>query len=415
MSRLVVVVFFIFLITNSYAQVKVDAEIRPRFEYRHGFKTLFPNNAESASFVSQRSRLNAGYTSKKLNTYISLQNIRIWGDVPQLNINDSNGLAVHQAWGEIEIDSSFALKIGRQEIAYDDQRILGSVGWAQQARSHDAAIIKYAKSKFKVNVGFAYNQSKAGLTGHTLITPKTYKSLQYLWMHQDWKTLSLSFLFLNNGLQFIDEADASKNETRYSQTVGTHLKSKGQLSFVSNLYYQFGKDKANNDLSAYLVSLEANYKATDNIKLALGGELQSGNKNGVLVANKNIAFTPLYGTNHKFNGFMDYFYVGNHANSVGLFDAYIKANAKLNKVSALTFFIHNFSSAANISDTVSRQLGTEIDLVYGYKVSKEVALKFGYSQLFASQGMHVIKSNTDNNINNWGWAMVVIKPTLFNN
>ena len=46
-------------------------------------------------------------------------------------------------------------------------------------------------------------------------------------------------------------------------------------------------------------------------------------------ASENKAFTPFYGTNHKFNGFMDYFHVGNHANSVGLIDIYTKVKTKL--------------------------------------------------------------------------------------
>jgi hypothetical protein len=32
------------------------------------------------------------------------------------------------------------------------------------------------------------------------------------------------------------------------------------------------------------------------------------------------SFNSLYGTNHKFNGWVDYFYVGNHAESIGLVD-----------------------------------------------------------------------------------------------
>ena len=43
--------FFLFLITNTRAQLTVDAEVRPRFEYRHGFKTLFPDNEDAAAFV----------------------------------------------------------------------------------------------------------------------------------------------------------------------------------------------------------------------------------------------------------------------------------------------------------------------------------------------------------------------------
>lgn len=52
--------------TCSFGQLTVDAEVRPRFEYRHGFKTLFPDNTDPAAFVSQRTRLNARLHSRKL-------------------------------------------------------------------------------------------------------------------------------------------------------------------------------------------------------------------------------------------------------------------------------------------------------------------------------------------------------------
>lgn len=390
---------------TSYGQLKVDAEVRPRAEYRHGFKTLFPDNAEAALFTSQRTRINFNYGIEKLNFYISVQDVRIWGDVPQLNTTDSNGLSLHQAWGEILLDSNFSLKLGRQEVIYDDSRIFGNVGWAQQARSHDLALLKYRKNKFKLDVGLAFNQSKENLTGTNLTTPKTYKALQYAWLHKDFENFSGSFLFLNNGLQ-------STSGIKYSQTIGTHLKAKkNNLNIAANLYYQFGNDVNNNDLSAYLLGLESNYKVTDKTTVGLGVELQSGNDYNTATG-KNNAFTPFYGTNHKFNGFMDYFYVGNHANSVGLLDLYAKAKFKLNPKSNLTAFVHNFSAAADINNSVSKQLGTEVDIVYAYKFTKEIGVKAGYSQMFASEGMRALKGNFDNT-NNWGWVMVTINPVLF--
>lgn len=411
-SKLLIIVFLT-AITTVQAQLKIDAEVRPRFEYRHGFKTLIPDNTDPAAFVSQRTRLNTSYLTKNLNFVISLQDVRVWGDVPQLNTADKNGLAVHQAFGEFLLNATSSLKLGRQEVIYDDHRIFGSVGWAQQARSHDMALYKYRKDNFKLDLGFAFNQSAENVFTTTLLTPKTYKAFQYAWMHKDWENFSGSILFLNNGKQFIDAANANNNETRYSQTLGTHLKLKeGKFNAVANLYYQFGNDVANNDLSAYLIGLETSYKTSEKTVLGLGFELQSGNDYNVATG-KNNAFTPFYGTNHKFNGLMDYFYVGNHANSVGLLDIYAKANFKLNPKSSLTAFVHQFSAAADINATVSKNLGTEVDFVYGYKFSKEITINAGYSQMFASKGMEVLKGNSDNNTNNWGWLMVTIKPTLF--
>lgn len=231
--------------------------------------------------------------------------------------------------------------------------------------------------------------------------------MQHLWLHKKWDAMTGSFLFLNNGMQ-------TPSGTKYSQTIGTHLVRKAEKwHIIANAFYQFGKDPANRDLSAHLLGLETNYKTTQNTVLGLGVELQSGNDGGKPTQTENKAFTPFYGTNHKFNGLMDYFYVGNHANNVGLLDIYAKAKFTLNSKSALTGFVHRFSAAADLDKKVSNQLGAEIDLVYSYKHSKEISLSAGYSQMFASEGMELLKGNTDNNANYWGWVMLTIKPTLF--
>ncbi len=404
----------LFFSMSLFAQLKIDAELRPRFEYRHGFKTLFPDNADPAAFVSQRTRLNAAYKTEKLNFYLSVQDVRVWGDVPQLNTADNLGSSVHQAWAALQLNQHLALKVGRQEINLDDQRIFGSVNWVQQARSHDAALLKYIKNGFKMDLGFAFNQSQEALTGTTLNTPGTYKAMQYIWLHKNWENVSGSLLFLNNGLQFIDAADANNNETRYSQTLGSHLKfSLGELNLISNLFYQFGNDVNNHSLSAYLLSLEGNYRVSDGLLTGIGAELISGNDNGTVVDGDNKAFTPLYGTNHKFNGLMDYFYVGNHANNVGLLDLYVKAHVKMGAKSKLNMALHSFSAAAEMAQTDDKYLGAEWDMVFTHKLSKNVNLAAGYSHLFPSEGMELLKNNTDGNSNNWGWVMLVIKPTLF--
>lgn len=407
-------IFSLSFCTSALAQVKIDAELRPRFEYRHGFGTLFPENTDASAFVSQRTRLNAGYKNEYLDFYLSVQDIRVWGDVPQLNRADRNGFGVHQAWGELLFSPEFSLKLGRQVLNYDDQRIFGGVAWAQQARSHDVALLKYNKNKSSFHLGAAFNQDGESNTGNILTTSNTYKSIQYAWVHQDWESFAASFLFLNNGLQFIDTGNADNNETRFSQTVGIHLKyAKQKFGLTSNLYYQFGNDLNNNSLSGYLLSLETSYKLKSKFSLLVGGELLSGNENGTPSNGENNAFTPFYGTNHKFNGRMDYFFVGNHGSNVGLTDLYVGALIGLGEKTSLNTRIHNFSTAADLQVTDSKQLGVEADLVLNYNFKKDINIKTGYSHLFASEGMEFLKNNFDDNANYWGWVMVTMKPTIF--
>jgi len=394
---------------QSFAQLTISGELRPRAEYRNGYKNLTPNDVDAALFVSQRTRLNTKFISEDYTFFVSLQDVRVWGDVKQLNTSDNNGIAIHEAWGKIKFNPNFAVKLGRQEIIYDDSRMFGNVGWAQQARSHDAVIFKFGNENYKLDLGFAYNQNGEALFENLYTVEGNYKAMQYAWYHKEWSDFKASFLVLNNGLQNIDD-----DEIRYSQTYGTHLKYKATdaLSFNANAYLQSGKDVADNDLSAYLIGLDLGYKASAKLNLGLGFEIQSGNDNAS-IGDENNAFTPFYGTNHKFNGFMDYFYVGNHANNVGLVDIYAKISTKLGEKSSLTAFVHNFSAQAEIAQDADKQLGTEIDLVYTHKLNKDVTIGAGYSQMLASEGLEAIKNNFSGNGNNWAWLMVTIKPTLF--
>lgn len=38
---------------------------------------------------------------------------------------------------------NYALKMGRQELIYDDQRLLGNLDWGNLTISHDALLLKY--------------------------------------------------------------------------------------------------------------------------------------------------------------------------------------------------------------------------------------------------------------------------------
>lgn len=399
---------------SAIAQFRIDGEIRPRFEYRHGFSTLFPVNTDASAFVSQRTRLNIDFKKAYLNFYLSVQDIRVWGDVAQLNRADRNGLGVHQAWGEIVFTPGLSLKFGRQVLNYDDQRVFGGVDWAQQARSHDLILLKYYKNATSLHLGAAFNQAAETNTGNLLTTENTYKSIQYGWFHQDWNSISASVLFLNNGLQFIDSVNVDSSQTRFSHTIGTHLNHAGpKFGVLSNLYYQFGNDVNNNDLNAYLIALEANYNIDPKWAITAGAELLSGNDGGVPSGGRNKAFSPFYGTNHKFNGLMDYFYVGNHADNVGLLDVYFGSNIGLGEKTSLNGRIHNFRAAAGLPDTERMQLGVEADFVVNFNFKEDINLKVGYSHLFASEGMEVVKNNFDDNDNYWGWVMLTVNPVLF--
>lgn len=416
----------LFFSFEAFSQFNMTAEIRPRGEHRNGYKTLVNSGHEPAAFIDQRSRVNLGYLSDSYKVKISLQDIRVWGSQPQL-VSSDGLLSLHEGWGEVFLKPTYSLKVGRQEIAYDDHRIFGNVGWAQQARSHDAAILKVKGDGYNLHFGAAYNQDKAGLSGQ-IATNGSYKAFQYAWYNRQLDNVKLSALILNNGKQVLTTDSAGNLDgggyNNYSQTIG------GRITFNSNdalinvaAYLQRGEDgnENNTEIDAYNFKLDGTLPLNDNFKATAGLEMLSGNSE--LTNNtENQSFTPFYGTNHKFNGHMDYFYVGNHINSVGLNDYFLRG---VYKKGAYTFVadVHYFQSNADVRDdaefaksgktvAADNHLGTELDLSLAYNISKGVSMKLGYSYLEPTETLTYLKGGNVNERNDWGWFMIVFKPQL---
>lgn len=399
------------------AQFTLDGEFRPRAEYRHGFGSLIPDAADAGFGISTRARLNAGFKTEAYNVFISLQDVMVWGENRQiLPYDQNNSFAIFQAWAEIGLGSGWSTKIGRQVLSYDDQRILGGLDWAQQGRNHDAALINYKKGGFKLDFALAFNQDYSNPNGfvnqgtaYNTTGFFSYKTMQMLYLNQKWDKLTGSLLLLNNGFQDFDINNAADGVSSL-QTLGTHLNYKsGNFGLAANAFLQTGNRQGGVKVKgAYLLGLDASLKTSDKVTLGAGLEIISGNDGG---AGETGAFFPLYGTNHKFNGLMDYFYVGNHANSIGLVDLHVSANFKLSTSSSLMAKVLNFSGEQALTSG-EKSLGTELDLVYK-KTFKGYALVAGYSHLFAADGMYELKGVTEAaaaGTQNWAWVMLVIKP-----
>lgn len=408
----------LFSIHLGYSQFTLDGEFRPRTEFRNGYGNIIDDGADAGFGVSTRLRLNTGFATENYTLYVSLQDVMTWGENRQLLSTDANNsFAVFEAWADLKLGSGWSTKLGRQTIVYDDQRIFGSVGWAQQARNHDAALIKYKKDKFMLDFGLAFNQDKAGLAGFSSVGTDyttagffSYKAMQYLYLKQNWESFSASFLALNTTFQDLDTG-VSAGTTSSLFTVGSNLGyKKGKFGLTGNIFLQTGERQGEVDVKgAYLASLDVSLKASSKVGLGLGVEAISG------ATGDSAAFFPLYGTNHKFNGFMDYFYVGNHANSVGLFDIHASAKFVLGKKSGLLVKVLNFSGIEELPSGES-SLGTEVDLVFSTKL-KGAGLAIGYSQMFASNGMYELKGTSEaaaKGSQNWVWAQLTIKPNFLN-
>ena len=400
---------------GTYAQeLDANLQLRPRYEYRNGYKSPMPNGESPTSFVSQRSRLNFNFKQEKLKVKLTMQNLRTWGDVATNTTADKNGVALFEAWAQYDLSENWSARLGRQVISYDNERIMGEVDWAQQGQSHDAALFSFHPKNHQLDLGLAMNAN-----AENLVEPKTpyatsYKTMQYAWYHTQFDKLGMSLLFLNTGYEF--QKTVSTLEVDYKQTFGTYLTFKDK-KWDSNLglYGQSGQS-ADKKVNAWYAGGNLGYAVTDAFKAGLGYEFLSG-KSQDDSSSDIKSFNPIFGTNHGFNGYMDYFYVGNHINSVGLQDAYLKLNYTSKKWK-FAFMPHVFCAPNTVLDANNNKmdsyLGTELDFTAGYTVQKDIVVSGGYSQMFATETLERVKNvPSAANTNNWAWVMVSINPRIF--
>lgn len=401
---------------SAKAQFTLSAEIRPRAEFRNGFKKPLAEVQDPAFFVEQRTRLNTSFTSEKFDVYISMQDVRNWGSTSQVYKTDPSLQNIYQAWAAYKFNAKNSLAVGRMELDYDNVRILGNLDWAAQGRSHDLIKYEYKGERVKFHAGAAFNQDVSTaepekLSGTFYNVSGNYKAMQFAWFHKDWERSGLSALLINNGVQ--NPTDSAVN---FSQTLGLYGTNKFEnIGLEYDAYYQLGKNALGKDLKAYMFAINATFFKSKPNNLTLGFEYLSGDKS--TTGSKDEGFNPLYGTHHKFYGFMDYFYVGNAHKNKGLIDAYVKGKFKTGEKSSLLVFVHEFMSESSIvtesSENLSPTLGTEVDLVYALNVAPGVGFNMGYSQMFYTDSMKYLKGVTNGKPASWAWAMISFKPTLF--
>ncbi len=428
--------------TRTMAQFSLSGQLRTRTELLDGQGTMLSKGEKPAFFTSQRTRLNAGYKGYRTQFFVAVQDVRVWGQDASTNnrITNSamNGLMLHEAWGEIslldtnqtKLGKEFALKIGRQEFLYDDSRVLGNLDWLQQARRHDAALIKYGFNGFTAHLGVAYNQNRELKTGTlydgvpvgypagTNGIGTMYKSLQFLYLGKKLKQGNASFLVVKDDFQkyTLDTAGVKKlaDGVRSRVTVGPYLQTKIGKSWTvtANAFYQTGKDKDGASLSAYMYSVRGLYAMSRAFSIGPGFDYTSGTATG---SRKNHTFDPLYGTPHKFWGQMDYFYAANGFGKGGLSDIYINTTIKASEKLSINTDLHHFASAAAVrvadNQKLSSSFGEELDIIANYNLTKTISFQGGYCTFISTNSLAQVKGvKNPQKMSNWAYLMINIKP-----
>jgi len=240
-----------------------------------------------------------------LGGFIQLQDVRNWGSevdpstYGEGSLTDwvANGLDVHQAYGEVKTPFGLSLRLGRQEIGWNAERLLGVVDWSDQGRALDAVRIRYDRADV-VGMEVLYAKLLERPTGANDASER----------NQDMHLIGLGGgprlgdPLMLDGLVLV-RLDPTQEETM--ATFGIYAK--GRLSVFSYEIEGYGQagTRGEQSIGAYLVGLRvgANLPFASQPYIGGGVDLVSGDDDPTDA--KLGSFDTLYGTNHNFYGHMD--------------------------------------------------------------------------------------------------------------
>ncbi len=414
MKHLFLIILFLTLFTTVKAQFSIDAEYRPRFEFRDGYSTLKTANSDPAYFVTQRTRLNLNHNYENLTSRLSIQDYRVWGDSKLKS--DDPGVSVYEAWFKLQLNSYWALTAGRQSFNIDNKRLFSAANWNQISQSHDGLSIDFIKKSVNFKMLTAFNQAKVVNFGTDYSAQiSNYKFLNVIWLEKKFKNLTLANLTITDGYQ----KEGTTDTDYYRFTTGAIVKyKKSAIDIQLRGFYQTGKSKSGQEISAYYTGGSYAHKLNSFFSLTGGFEYMSGNDLSDNANQKDNAFDILYGTKHAYNGMMDYFSTPNTTKNAGLFDGYVRLDITKIKNWKLSAHYHYFSLANTFvfeNEDQDKFLANEIDLIANYKVAKNVDLQLGYGILFASKTLEYVKGAEGDGLQQFFYTMITVKPTFFNN
>jgi hypothetical protein len=401
--------------TTDRRTFTVNAEFRPRAEFRDGYRTLREDSSIAAFYVSQRSRVQMRYDTRKFAWVFSMQDIRVWGEDDPRSTDGS--IQVYETYFEPTIAKNLSLRIGRQKIVYDNQRLFAENDWRQNANAHDALRIMYRKPKLNTELTLAFNQLRENIF-NTDFSPATYSNYKFLGVHYFNYTFNKNwnFLTINAADGFQDTKNKEKLQMRYT--------SGGRLEYfhtdwyaTMSAYYQYGKNPKGAEMAGYYLQPELKYTGIKNLTLRLGAEYISGQDAKDSTNKKDNSFVPLYGVAHRFMGYMDYFTAfPADLNNAGLVNPYLFVIFDLNKKFQIRNDLHLFYSQNNFisnGQVIDKYLAFEHDILLSWMPNKATKLEFGFSYMSPTNSMEAIKKGGNSELTPiWSYMMLTVKPEL---
>nr|WP_239060075.1 alginate export family protein [Alteromonas genovensis] len=275
-------------------------------------------------------------------------------------IADPETTELDQAYIQYRSDN-IKIKAGRQVIALDTHRFIGSVAWRQDRQTFDGISVNYKVSD-NINAFYAYVNQRNRIFAEAADFDSKDHFLNVSYSNNIGKLTAYAYLLE------IDNDTDNALDTYGIRYAGSYSTDSAKWLYTAEVAKQ-SSENATNDFDANYLLLEAG-AVVSGVTAKLGYEVL-GSDNG------NYGFATPLATLHKFNGWSDQF-LGTPAQGLKDLSATISAKFAGGKWTAI---YHQFD--ADEASLAIDDLGSEINLLYTTKVAERFNLGVKYANYSA--------------------------------
>ena len=372
-------------------------------------------------YFMSKVRVRLGYSAEWYSFLAEGRDSETWSDDRNPSPEEDGPIDLHQAYFTLGNHKEFPLsmKVGRQELSYGDERLVGAFAWNNIGRVFDAAKVRWQNRYFGADF----------FTGRVIIPYDGRFNMpnDYDWFSGMYATTKLIpkqttdfYVFSRNtaaGSPTVNGTGipAFRNgpSARDIYTIGMRVKSNpgdfGPWDYGLELAGQFGRlveptaPVKSQDHEAFAAIVQGGYTWTDcPMTPRVGLEYCYGSGDSDPNDGTHETFENLFPTNHKFYGYMDFFSLQNIHDFRLIYT--MKPLPRLSTAVEFHSFLladthdslYNVSGARRgtltsnkgtgtgygINPDYGSYVGSEIDVIVGYALTKYAALEAGYGHFF---------------------------------
>ena len=400
---------------SATTPVTFFGELRARTEWDRPGESL---SADVFTYLRTRIGIRAA-PADGVGIVLQMQDSRVYGAAS----GGTNTFHLHQGYVDLSTTwraASVTTRIGRQEVALGNERLVGVVNWSNTGRSFDAARIMFAPqgatagserwtaTAFLATVDERGRRFGAPPAASADPVPADRSALGVFASRRTDKGTLDATLLIDAGASYraYSGSDRVTLDGRFRTPGSARLGLELEGAYQTGQQRVAGTDGATShvqDVGAWLLGARLGAFAKEGRRTSwfVGADVLSGD--AIAQDGNYSAFATMYATNHSRYGLMDLF--GDPAAQTkeqGLVDVLAMLDTELNSRTTLRAELHRY--AAQAGDT--REIGWELDITAPIRLSSAASIEFGYGVFRASPGAEPLGLGASGSSRHWAYAMM---------